>query len=324
MTRHDVFNGDADGIASLLQLRLAQPAATVLVTGPKRDIELVARVDAEAGDEVTVLDVSLAVNRAAVERLLATGVRVEYFDHHHAGDGPLPHGLVAHLDPRPDVCTGILVDRHLDGAQRIWAVVAAFGDNLRDAAHALAAPLALTPADLADLAALADDLTYNTYGERPDDAIVAPDALFRTLLAARDPLRFVREDPVFARIDDARRRDIARAASIEPVQRLRGALVYLLPDEPWTRRIRGIFGNEIANREPALAHAVLTPDEHGDFVVSLRAPRLRPLGADALCRRFATGGGRLAAAGIQCLPRSDLERFVDCLDAAYPAPAGPT
>lgn len=320
MTRYDVFNGDADGIASLLQLRLAQPADTVLVTGPKRDIDLLARVDAAAGDEVTVLDISLAVNRAAAERLLAKGVRVEYFDHHHAGDGPLPAGLVAHLDPAPDVCTGILVDRHLGGSQRIWAVVAAFGDNLREAARELALPLALTAADLADLQALADSLTYNTYGERMDDAIVAPDALFRTLLAARDPLRFVRSDPIFVRIDDARRRDMATAAAVEPARRLSGALVYVLPDEPWTRRIRGVFGNEIARREPTLAHAVLTPGEHGDYVVSVRAPRQRPAGADALCRQFPTGGGRVAAGGIQRLAHGDLERFIACLDAAYPGP----
>ena len=31
MTRFDVFNGDADGICALLQLRLANPLDTVLV-----------------------------------------------------------------------------------------------------------------------------------------------------------------------------------------------------------------------------------------------------------------------------------------------------
>ncbi len=321
MTRYDVFNGDADGIASLLELRLAQPCDTVLVTGCKRDIELVARVPAVAGDRVTVLDVSLDVNRQAVETLLTRGVAVEYFDHHFAGDSPPPAGLVAHLDPSPGVCTGILVDRHVRGTQRIWAVVAAYGDNLRDAAHALAAPLALREADLADLQALADGLTYNTYGDRPDDAIVAPDALFRALLAARDPLRFVREDPAFARIDQARRHDMALVRAVAPARRLPGARVYILPDEPWTRRTRGIFGNEIARAEPALAHAVLTPGDHGDFVVSVRAPRARPMGADALCRQFPTGGGRLAAAGIGRLGRDDFDRFVACLAAAYPGPS---
>ena len=54
MQRIDVFNGDADGICALHQLRLAEPAETVLVTGPKRDIALVERVAAQPGDEVTV------------------------------------------------------------------------------------------------------------------------------------------------------------------------------------------------------------------------------------------------------------------------------
>ena len=59
MTHYDVFNGDADGICALHQLRLADPRESVLVTGVKRDINLVKRVSAETGDTVTVLDISL-------------------------------------------------------------------------------------------------------------------------------------------------------------------------------------------------------------------------------------------------------------------------
>ena len=55
----DVFNGDADGLCALHQLRLAEPAAAELVTGVKRDIALLERVAAAPGDLVTVLDVSL-------------------------------------------------------------------------------------------------------------------------------------------------------------------------------------------------------------------------------------------------------------------------
>ena len=41
MARFDVFNGDADGICSLVQLRRADPAPeAVLVTGRKRRIDL--------------------------------------------------------------------------------------------------------------------------------------------------------------------------------------------------------------------------------------------------------------------------------------------
>ncbi len=48
MTTFDVFNGDADGICALLQLRLANPLESILVTGVKRDIRLLQRVDAVA------------------------------------------------------------------------------------------------------------------------------------------------------------------------------------------------------------------------------------------------------------------------------------
>ena len=59
MKCYDVFNGDADGIISLVQLRLAEPREAELVTGRKRDIKLLSRVDAKGGDQITVLDLSL-------------------------------------------------------------------------------------------------------------------------------------------------------------------------------------------------------------------------------------------------------------------------
>ena len=61
-TFYDVFNGDADGICALHQLRLAAPCTSVLITGAKRDIALLERVQAQAGDVVTVLDISMARN----------------------------------------------------------------------------------------------------------------------------------------------------------------------------------------------------------------------------------------------------------------------
>src|SRR4051812_28309002 len=129
-TFYDVFNGDADGICALHQLRLAEPRASVLVTGAKRDIDLLQRVKARRDDRVTVLDISLARNVAALDRLLALGVSCRYFDHHFAGDVPRHPKLEIYIDTAPDVCTSLLVDRYLEGSQRIWAVVAAFGDNL--------------------------------------------------------------------------------------------------------------------------------------------------------------------------------------------------
>jgi hypothetical protein len=320
MAHYDVFNGDADGISSIVQLRLAHRLHSVLVTGAKRDIRLLDRIHPQPDDTITVLDISLDANRASLERVVAAGARVTYFDHHDAGELPLPPGVNAHLDPSPGVCTGILVDHHLAGRQRIWAVVAAFGDNLVDAACDLAAPLCLTAGALDALRDLGDCLTFNTYADDLDDAIVRPDDLVRILLRHADPLRFVATDPLYAQIDEARRRDLALARETLPAYKLPGALVYVLPDAPWTRRVRGLFGNETANAHPRLAHAVVTTGRDGTLSISVRAPRVRPTGAHVLCRGFA-GGGREAAAGIDRLPAAQLDAFVASLARAYPAPA---
>jgi hypothetical protein len=42
MAHCDVFNGDADGICALHQLRLAAPMPATLVTGPKHDVDFIA------------------------------------------------------------------------------------------------------------------------------------------------------------------------------------------------------------------------------------------------------------------------------------------
>src|SRR5919205_135109 len=126
-----VFNGDADGLCALQQLRLAAPRAAAgqetLVTGVKRDIALLDRVRSVAGDVCTVLDVSLDVNRAGLIALLQMGVSVRYFDHHLAGEIPAHPGLDAHIDLSPNVCTSLIVDRTLEGRFRRWAIVGAYG-----------------------------------------------------------------------------------------------------------------------------------------------------------------------------------------------------
>ena len=71
MTDFDVFNGDADGLCALTQLRNAEPREAQLVTGVKRDINLLERVHAAPDSKITVLDVSLDKNRAGLERALA-------------------------------------------------------------------------------------------------------------------------------------------------------------------------------------------------------------------------------------------------------------
>lgn len=309
--RFDVFNGDADGLCALQQLRLAEPVDSVLVCGPKRDIELLARVDAQRGDLVTVLDISLDRNRIALQRLLARGAQVRYFDHHYAGVIPSDPLLEAHIETGADVCTSILVDRHLGGRWRRWAVVAAFGDNLAAQATALARTLALEPAALAALRELGEALNYNAYGETEADLMIAPARLFERMRVFADPLRFAAEDPIARQLASARTTDLEAARNLVPMRRAEHAAVIVLPDAAWSRRVIGAFANQLATSALGRAHAVLAPDGKQGYVVSVRAPLAHPAGADAFCRGFATGGGRAGAAGIEHLAETELQRFVE-------------
>ena len=87
MTHFDVFNGDADGLCALHQLRLDTPES-VLVTGVNATLRCSSAYRRSAGDAVTALDISAATNHAALVALLDRGVGVDYFDHHYAGDLP--------------------------------------------------------------------------------------------------------------------------------------------------------------------------------------------------------------------------------------------
>ncbi len=317
MNRIDVFNGDADGLCALQQLRLAQPGETTMVTGVKRDIGLLARVQAAPGDEVTVLDLSLDKNREPLLRLLDQGVRVRYFDHHFAGDIPSHPLFEAHIGNVADQGTSLLVDAALDGRFRAWAVVGTFGDNFDQAARRAAEPLGLGEADLVALRELGVCLNYNGYGERVEDLHFPPDALFRRLAPYADPLDFMRQDEAFVRLSAGFADDMARAGDAAPEVSTDRHALYILPAEPWARRVSGVLANDLAQGVPDRAHALLTRLPEGGFVVSVRAPLIAPDGADALCRQFATGGGRKAAAGINNLAEADYDRFVAHFLAAF-------
>jgi hypothetical protein len=322
MKYFDVFNGDADGICALHQLRLAAPADAVLVTGVKRDIALLRRVDAGAGDVVTVLDVSADVNRAELVSLLQRGARVRYFDHHFAGDLPAHPNLRAHIDTSAETCTSLLVDQHLHGLHSLWAIAGAYGDNLARPAELYADKLGLDEAQRGRLRELGENLAYNAYGDHEADLVVHPAELYRALMAYVDPFAFMRDAPICRRLSGQKHADLRLAALAKPEFELAGAIIYILPDTAWARRVRGMMSNELANRNADLAHAVLTPDGEGGYTVSVRAPQASPSGADALCRRFPTGGGRLAAGGINHLPQDALPRFVSEMDRAFPDPPG--
>lgn len=313
----DVFNGDADGLCSLRQLRLAEPADSLLVTGPKRDISLLGRVEACAGDLVTVLDVSLERNRAALLRLLERGARVRYFDHHFAGEVPVHANLETVLDDSPGICTSALVDRHLEGRFRVWAVVGAFGDGLDAVAMALGGSLALGATELEKLRELGRSLNYNAYGESEADLLIRPAELYACLAKYDDPLQFAAREEILARLSAARHVDLKEAMDIAPRWSGEKAAAHLLPDRPSSRRVLGPLANHFAGIDPRRAHAVIAPRSGGGYMVSVRVPAERTLSAEAFCRRFPSGGGRREAAGIDALPEERLGEFIESFAAAF-------
>ncbi len=302
MAYFDVFNGDADGICALHQLRMAEPLESTLITGVKRDINLLKRVEAVDGDELTVLDISLDKNRPALEHLLNQGVQVRYFDHHYAGDIPKNEKLSAIIDPSAEVCTGLLVDKFLGGKYRVWAIVAAFGDNLDASARSAAEPLSLDERQLMKLRELGIYMNYNAYGASIEDLYYSPTQLFHSVHSFQDPFEFIAESDTFKRLQTGYAQDMEKTKALKPELESDKYALYLLPAESWARRVSGVLGNQLAQNAPNRAHALLTSLPEGGYVVSVRAPLAKKTGADELCRAFPTGGGRRAAAGINQLP----------------------
>jgi len=318
MIHFDVFNGDADGICALTQLRNAEPREAELVTGVKRDINLLDRVQAAEGSRVTVLDVSLDKNRDGLQRVLAAGAQVFYCDHHFAGDIPESDRLQAIINTAPDVCTSILVNEHLNGAFREWAVVGAFGDNLKESARRIARPLNLGDDKLQKLENLGIYINYNGYGSNLADLHFEPAELYRKVSVHPSPFEFMsggRED--FDKLEQGYRQDMSTAESLAPEYRDAAVAVFMMPNEAWARRVSGVYSNDLANGDPARAHAVLTEKANGCYLVSVRAPLNNKTGADELCMKFPTGGGRKAAAGVNDLPGDMLKEFIDTFAAFY-------
>ncbi len=316
---YDAFNGDADGICALHQLRLADPRETTLITGVKRDIGLLKQINAVAGDEVNALDIAVEKNIAALTAMLENGVKVRWFDHHNPGELPLHANFQANIDTAADVCTSLLVDRHLNGQHRPWAVAAAFGDNLHAAARAAAEPLKLSEAQLDQLRELGECLNYNGYGDSLVDLHFHPADLYRQLRSYSDPFAFMRESAAFQTLSAGYAADMTSARACTPVEVRTSGAVFILPDAAWARRVSGVYANDLATANPERAHAMLTRAPKGHYVVSVRAPLSNKSGADELCKRFDTGGGRKAAAGINVLPEERIPDFIAAFFEAWPA-----
>ncbi len=316
----DVFNGDADGIVALHQCRLQHPnPKATLITGVKRDINLLSKILDQHNSQITVFDISLDSNRDALTTLLRQGNNITYIDHHFAGTIPASKRLTTHIDPSPSICTSLIVDGFLGGKYRCWAIAAAFGDNLHDSAREAAATLSLSQKQLAELRELGELLNYNGYGADLDDLHFAPDVLYRALRPYDNPFSFINDSPAIQTLQQGFKEDMERALGQQELDPGKKNRVYLFPNAAWSRRVAGVFSNLRAREKKDAAHALIVENNDATLRISVRAPLHNRKNADTLCRAFPTGGGRTAAAGINMLPLEMLDTFLDRFHSTYPA-----
>ena len=324
---YDVFNGDADGIIALLQLRLSKkkpyPQESILVTGVKRDISLLKQVDIEKASSVTVLDISLEKNLDPLIQLLEKNIAVFYVDHHRTGDVPSSKALTRIINTDANICTSLLVNSHLKNEFLYWAIAAAFGDNMETTAQALALKHKVSAEQEALLKELGIYINYNGYGRNVDDLHFHPAQLFKKLLPYTNPFDLMDDkDSIFYQLKSAYLADMAQAEKATVLVDNEQLNAVQLADEPWARRVSGVFSNALANASPDKAHIVVTinkqtSEDDRTYTISLRAPLMNKQGAGDICARFPTGGGRSAAAGVNALPEKMLGDFFTSVSKYY-------
>jgi len=315
---YDIFNGDADGIISLLQLRRSYPMESILISGVKRDIQLLHSLEINGGDSLTILDISMEKNKKALTSILTKAASVFYVDHHQCGDIPVEDNLNANIDLSASTCTALIIDKLLDGQYRDWAITAAYGDNLINVANQLAGKLALTDKQTRQLRELGTLINYNGYGHHVDELHYHPINLYQQLSCYTSPFDVI-NDPLspFHQLKNSYQNDVDVALEIKPFYTSEILVVIELPSTSASRRVSGVFGNLLANQSPKQAHVILTRNATNDFTVSLRAPLMNQHSAGKICTEFSTGGGREAAAGINKLPLNSVDLLINKIELMY-------
>jgi hypothetical protein len=164
---------------------------------------------------------------------------------------------------------------------------------------------------------LGELLNYNGYGATESDLFYHPQDLYREVSSFPNPFAFLEESTIPSRLRIGFDKDMQLAASYSPIRESASGRIFELPPENWARRVSGVFSNLKAQEAPGLAHGLLTRNTDKTYRISVRAPLVNKRGADTVCRAFATGGGRAAAAGINALPPDRLKQFFKTFDEVF-------
>jgi len=307
---YDVFNGDADGICSLLQLRLSNPKNSKLITGVKRDISLLKKISPIKQDSVTVLDISMKKNYQEVVDFLELGVEVFYADHHQSGDLLTHKNFRSYINESSSICTSLIINEYLSGKYQEWAIVGAYGDGMDKSARIIADKADLSKDNREQLRLLGECINYNSYGTSETDLLYHPSLLYKLLKRNYNPFDFIsNEIGVYNKLLDSYCLDISKAKAVLPEIEDDTVSVIILPDESWSRRVIGVYANLLMYNDKNRAHALMVLNNNASYLVGVRAPYNNKSGASMLCSMFG-GGGRRGAAGINNLPKQDKNNFI--------------
>ena len=97
MTTYFVFNGDADGLCAAHQFYLKNPQPFTAITGVKRDIALLKKIEQVSGSNVIVFDIAVEKNLPFLDQLSEQNCKILWFDHHISNENPEHGNIEYHL-----------------------------------------------------------------------------------------------------------------------------------------------------------------------------------------------------------------------------------
>ena len=74
--------------------------------------------------------------------------------------------------------------------------------------------------------------------------------------------------------------------------------------------VSGVFSNQVLRKAPYLDQILFVERKDGTYPVRVQAPIAKPQGAEELCFKFSSSGGRSASAEINNLAPEEVDRFL--------------
>lgn len=319
----DCFNGDADGILSLIILRHIKPINSnnqKLITGVKRDIKLCKKIVTEnyKNSEISILDLSFDKNFKELKQIIDNTKSIFYIDHHKADKLFYHDKLTTVIDESPDVCTATLIYKYFKAENQVnWAIAAAFGDNMYETALRLANRNHLSYQHIKQLQELGTLVNYNSYGTVIDELIYHPAELYKHLIEYDQPSDVIKDkSSAFYKLKKYYQKDISYCSKIK-LQFIENTCIVNLPNKTWAHRVSGTLGNKLSYSYKEKAILIITQIDINNVVINLRAPKQNPYGAGYICSKFEVGGGRESAAGINKLTNTKINKLVSEVNQYY-------